>query len=384
MRCRRRAPRANEERVLTVVHLRQLGRAHDAARRDLEAPLRQRFGRVRRGARPVGEVAREDELVLQAFAVLRPEAVGALCVAGVLHELVGLTGAELVLLQLPLVTGPDPVGHELVAEAGHVLLRFAGVAVGDRRRLRLVDRVRDRVTQPHVLELGRLLPVEEERRAGVQRRARDADAGVLHGLVDSERESVRRVVNVAGQHERRDLVRLALVHDDLVEVHAVRGIPAGVLHERDLRFRERRGIDLVRADGSRLLRAERILLGAQVLPFLVGALLAGLHEVVELLRVGAVERVRSRRLAQQEALGEARLAREVEVDRLVVDDVHPVDVVPDREVVEPADVERRVHVLRGERRAVAPFDARAQLELIVLALVSRGLGEPVLELLVGP
>ena len=72
---------------------------------------------------------------------------------------------------------------------------------------------------------------------------------------------MRRVVDVAVQHQRRDLGGLALVDDDLVVVHLVGEEPAGVADHRELRGGDTRGVDLVRADRVRLVRTERVHLG---------------------------------------------------------------------------------------------------------------------------
>jgi len=59
---------------------------------------------------------------------------------------------------------------------------------------------------------------------------------------------VRRVVDVAVEDERGDLGRLALVDDDLVEVHLVGEEAVGVAHHRELRGGHAGGVDLIWTD----------------------------------------------------------------------------------------------------------------------------------------
>src|SRR5204863_1993249 len=108
---------------------------------------------------------------------------GPLCVAGILHQGVGLRRGVLVLLEPLLVLGREPRRDERVGIPGHELRRLARLAVRDLAALSAVDRMSDGLAEPLVLELRRLLPMEVQRRTGEQRTANDLEALILELLV---------------------------------------------------------------------------------------------------------------------------------------------------------------------------------------------------------
>src|SRR5207245_8512296 len=89
-------------------------------------------------------------------------------------------------------------------------------------------------------------------------------------------------------------------------------------------------------------------------------------------------------VAEDEPLAGAGGLAVVELDRLVVGRRDLVDEVPDAVARKPADPVRRRHILRGEGRAVVPLDAGAELYLVGVAVLLRGLREPEVPLRVDP
>ena len=363
------APAHERDLELTVVDVRELRRADRSAEGDLDPELVQGIPGVVRRAGPVGEVAREVELVGEGLAALRVDAVAALGVAGVGHELGRRGDVVVVGLQLPLIGGADPQRHDVVAHSAHELRRLCRVAVCDLRRLRLVDGHRHRLPEALVLELRRAGPVEDDRWSGVERATDDADALIAERLVRREREAVGRVVDVTGEHERRHRVGLALVHHDLVEVDLVDEQATGVLHHRELRGGDRRLVDLVRPDRCGAVRPEvRDLLGDGL--HLVGrGRLARAVEVLELLRERAELGVRTDRVAEHEARDERGRSADVEAHRVLVRGLELVRVRPDAEALRAADPVRRRDVGGGELLAVVPLEPLLQLDLVVLTVL---------------
>ena len=226
--------------------------------------------------------------------------------------------------------------------------------------------------------------MEVQRRPGEDRSADDAVALVLERLVRREREPVGGVVHVAVEDEGRDLRGLALIDDDLVEVHLVGEETARVAHHRELRRGHARRVDLVGTDRVGLVGTEVVHLFDERLAGVGRARPAAGVEVLRLLGQRAEDLVRLDPVPEDEPLPEAGGLAVVEADREVVGRLDLVDEVPDPIGGEPSDPVRGRDVLGRERGAVVPLDAGAQLHLVGVTALGCRLGQPEVPLRVRP
>ena len=199
--------------------------------------------------------------------------------------------------------------------------------------------------------------MEVERWARELGAADDPVALVLEGLVRGQGEAVGRVIDVAVKHDWRDLCRLALIDEDLVEVHLVAEKPAGITDQADLSRGQGRHIDLVRTDRGRAARAEVVHLLDERLARVGGVRPTATVEVLRLLRERTVDGVWFDLIPKNQPLAEARRLAVVESHGGVVRRLDLIDEIPDRVARKSADPVRRRDILRGERFPVVPLES---------------------------
>src|ERR671917_2245209 len=202
--------------------------------------------------------------------------------------------------------------------------------------------------------------VEVERGSGVSRRPEDSDPLLLEGLLGGEREPVRGVVYVLGEHYRGDRGDLTVVDDHLFEVGAV-GVPGGLyLLHGQLRLGYAVLVYVERSADNHLLGPELLELRYHV-PVLFGLRIG--PTVEQFLRfVGPffVDRVRPDALPEDQALDYGRGVFHLEGQVVVVLGLHGREIIPRELLLQAEYVEGGDNVLRGELRAVAPLRALAQ------------------------
>jgi hypothetical protein len=206
--------------------------------------------------------------------------------------------------------------------------------------------------------------VDIEAVAVVGRGPQDADVRRLQELLHGRRwEAMGGVVDVLGEHDRRDVGCLALVIDDPVELDIVCVPGLLIFQERILGNGETVDVKHERTASDDVVRPEFDELVEELLALRVVERAAAAKEFINLRGPLAVVDGGESVEFEHVTLDHRRGHTHVEVDRVLVDRSDFVDVVPHRHSHESGAREGRQYVIRSDLVAVAPFGALAELDL---------------------